>query len=114
MKFCQNLLQVVPHFVDLFVDVSNASFQARQVCPIDASWSAGRKAAAESVDRAITAGHPLSQNQNSFLDVMELNVELRCHRVNSQDVAAAFGQFVQFMSSSSDSAESFLEVLNDR
>ena len=114
VKFCQNLLQVVSHFVDFFVDVANASFQARQVCPINAAWIARSKAAAESADRAIAAGHPLSQNQNPFLDFMKLNVELRCQGVNSQDVAAAPGQFVKFVSCSRDTAESFLELLNYR
>ena len=98
VKFCQNFLQVIPHLVDLFVDVADASFEACKVCPVDTSWCAGSKAAAESANGAVAAGCPFSKYQNPFLDFMKLNVELRGHGVNSQDVAAAFRHFVQFVS----------------
>jgi hypothetical protein len=94
---CQNFLQVFPHIVKLFVNVANASVQARQVCSVNASWFARSKAATESANGAVAAGHPLSKNQDPFLNFMELCIELRSHGIDRQDVAAAFGQFVQIM-----------------
>jgi len=110
----QYFLQVLPHVVKFFVDVTDAPVQASQICSVDSSWFARSKAATESADRAVAAGCPFLKHQNPFLNLMKLNVELRGHRVNRQDVAATFCEFVKFMSRLCNSVESFAEVLDDR
>jgi hypothetical protein len=94
VECCQNFLQVSPHVVQFFVDVANASVQARQVCSVNASWFARSKAATESANGAVAAGYPFSKDKDPFLDFMELCIELRGHGVDRQDIAAALGQFV--------------------
>lgn len=94
----QYFRQVISHVVKFFVDVTNASVQALQVRAVNASRFARSKAATESTDRAVASGCPFSKHQDSFFNFMKLNVELRSHRVNSHEIAAALGQFMEFMS----------------
>jgi hypothetical protein len=100
--------------VKFFVDVTDASVQASQICSVDTSWFARSKATTESADGAVALGSPFLKHQNSLFNFMKLNVELRGHGVNRQDVAATPGQFVKFMSRLCNFAESFPEVLDDR